>query len=76
MSQEAEGVGARPKTKNTFGVVLIIGLVLIGGSLLAWKLLASPADEYQYGAPPAGANARPDPPNPEKLKRLPGGKAP
>jgi hypothetical protein len=62
----------KPKPKGGIGIVLIVGLVLIGAALVAWRVLSAPADSYQYGTPPAGPNAKPDPPNPDKVKTLPG----
>jgi hypothetical protein len=47
-----------------------VGVILTLLVILLW--LKAPADPYQYGTPPVGPNARPDPPNPDKIKRLPG----
>ena len=54
----------------------IIGFLLAGaiagGVILAVRgSIGAPADQYQYKAPPPGPNAKPDPPNPDKIKRLP-----
>jgi hypothetical protein len=57
--------------KRRLNLILGVGLLLIAalGGLLLW--LRAPADGYQFTSPPAGPNARPDPPNAEKLKILP-----
>lgn len=33
-------------------------------------------EEYRFKTPPPGPNARPDPPNPDKIRRLPGSFSP
>lgn len=48
----------------------LLGLLLL--VILARVYYMPQTDEYQYRTPPPGPNARPDKPNPAKLKQLPG----
>ncbi len=48
----------------------LLGLLLL--VIIARVYYMPHTDEYQFRTPPPGPNARPDKPNAEKLKKLPG----
>ncbi|MEP6757127.1 MAG: hypothetical protein ABJA67_16605 [Chthonomonadales bacterium] len=55
---------------------LMAGAVCAAVIISVRGIVSSPQDQYQFKAPPAGPNAWPDPPNPDKIKRLPGALSP
>ena len=69
------------KEKSEFNAQRVIAFLMIGavggGIIMSIRgMLGAPADQYQFHTPPPGPNAKADPPNPDKIKRLPGGFSP
>ena len=61
-----------PKSNRNRMIVLLLLLGVVGAIIFgAYVKLASPPDQYGQMAPPPGPNARPDPPNPDKVNHLP-----
>ena len=61
-----------PTSNRPLVMILLAGVVLVGVVFAFRAYYMRPIDAYQNSAPPPGPNARPDPPNPDKVKKLPG----
>lgn len=69
------------KSESGFNAQKVIAILLagaVGGGIImsVRGMLGAPADQFQYRTPPTLPGAIADPPNPEKLKRLPAGLSP
>jgi hypothetical protein len=64
---------SKERKKNWYWILAGIVVAIL---LIAARQFPGTQDPYLEYAPPPGPNARPDPPNPDKVKRLPGAAAP
>jgi hypothetical protein len=58
------------KKRKNLVWIFFVGLILLAGAFGVKFLNAPPDQTYLNQAPPPGENAKPDPPNPDKVKKL------
>jgi len=63
-------------SKKRLAAMTMLVLVVLAAAIFFQRSSASPPPTYRFNTPPPGPNARPDPPNAGKLKRLPGALSP
>ncbi len=62
-----------PNSNNNRNLLVLLVLGVIGAIILgAYFKMSTPPDQYVQQAPPPGPNAKPDPPNPDKVNHMPG----